>query len=56
MSDLNDFLIASSLINPLKCEVCADAVGYSLMINVETVHIIERYTDKHMNMIIEMDA
>ena len=37
ISGLNDFLSASSLINPRKCPECADAVGYSLTISLPAV-------------------
>ena len=40
MSGFNDFLIASSLISPLKCPVCADAVGYSLTMSLPDVDLM----------------
>ena len=39
ISGLKDFFNASSLSNALKCPECADAVGYSLMINVPCVFL-----------------
>ena len=37
IAGLNDFFNANSFIKFLKCPVCADAVGYSLMINLPVV-------------------